>query len=232
MSLLPRAIVYIDGFNLYRRALSGHNEYKWLDLVALSRNLLPEFNITHVRYFSAHLKPEPFTKPGTINRQQIYIRALRTLSPTLTLHWGKYHSRPKRMLLYPYQIDSLNGGFLKTTVRQVEEKGSDVNLASWMLVDAMSDNVDLSVILTNDSDQVGPLNLMKEVLNKNFGIIFPTSSTKSSKELKQTKPLVTLHLTGNLLLQSQFPSELHDAMGHFQKPKLWGNSEGPIAGAF
>lgn len=32
MSDRPRAIVYIDGFNLYRRALSGHPELKWLDL--------------------------------------------------------------------------------------------------------------------------------------------------------------------------------------------------------
>lgn len=232
MSSLPRAIVYIDGFNLYRRALSGHNEYKWLDLVALSRNLLPDFDVTRVRYFSAHLKPEPFIKPNVIIHQQIYIRALKTLSPTLSMHWGKYHSRPKKMLLYPYQIDPITQEFSKTIVRQVEEKGSDVNLASWMLVDAMSNSVDLSMVLTNDSDQVGPLTLMRDVLGKNFGIIFPTSSAKSSKELLRTMPSIKLHIAADLLLKSQFPNELHDELGNFQKPKMWRNSEGPITGAF
>jgi hypothetical protein len=50
--------VYIDGFNLYYGALRD-TPYKWLDLEALCRRLLPKDNINKIRYlnhpgFDAH----------------------------------------------------------------------------------------------------------------------------------------------------------------------------------
>lgn len=231
MSQRPRAIVYIDGFNLYRRALSGHPELKWLDLVQLSHNLLPEYELVKVRYFSSRLKPEPFAKFGTVNRQQIYFRAIRTLAPLLSIHWGKYQSRPKKMLKYPYEVDPLTNQYLRVGVRQIEEKGSDVNLASWMLLDAHKQVTDISFVLTNDSDQVGPLLMMRNELRHDFGIIFPTSSSKSSKELLNTNPLVKINLTPDVILQSQFPKLLADENGQIFKPIEWEKSEGPITGA-
>lgn len=232
MSQRPRAIVYIDGFNLYRRALSGHPELKWLDLVTLAQNLLPEFEVVKVRYFSSTLKPEPFAKRGSVNRQQIYFRALRTLAPVLSIHMGKYQSRPKKMLKYPYEIDSISGEFVRVGVRQIEEKGSDVNLASWLLLDAHNQSTDISIVLTNDSDQVGPLVMLRDELNRNFGIIFPTTSSKASKELLKTNPNVRLNMNSEVILKSQFPKFLKDEKGIFFKPHEWENTEGPIAGAF
>lgn len=41
-------IVYVDGFNLYYGALRG-SPYKWLDLEALSRRLLPKDDIHLIR---------------------------------------------------------------------------------------------------------------------------------------------------------------------------------------
>jgi hypothetical protein len=37
---VARTIVYIDGFNLYYRALRG-TSHKWLDIAAMSRAALP-----------------------------------------------------------------------------------------------------------------------------------------------------------------------------------------------
>jgi hypothetical protein len=37
---MSTAIAYIDGFNLYYGALKG-TPYKWLDIVALARRLVP-----------------------------------------------------------------------------------------------------------------------------------------------------------------------------------------------
>jgi hypothetical protein len=39
--LVARTIVYIDGFNLYYRALKG-TSHKWLDIEAMSRAALPQ----------------------------------------------------------------------------------------------------------------------------------------------------------------------------------------------
>lgn len=49
-----RAIVYVDGFNLYFGALKG-TPYKWLDLDALARRLAPNDDIVAVRYFTARV---------------------------------------------------------------------------------------------------------------------------------------------------------------------------------
>jgi len=40
-------IVYVDGFNLYYGALKG-TPYKWLDIHALSRRLLPNDQIVTI----------------------------------------------------------------------------------------------------------------------------------------------------------------------------------------
>jgi hypothetical protein len=40
---MPDTIVYVDGFNLYYRALRG-TAHKWLDLIALSQAVLPAAN--------------------------------------------------------------------------------------------------------------------------------------------------------------------------------------------
>ena len=46
--------VYIDGFNLYYRALR-HTPFKWLDLRKLSETLFPQDTIHRVCYFTALL---------------------------------------------------------------------------------------------------------------------------------------------------------------------------------
>ncbi|WP_420366202.1 hypothetical protein AAEP80_05020 [Curtobacterium sp. L3-7] len=37
----PTAAVYVDGFNLFRRALRGRGDLEWLDLELLCSHLLP-----------------------------------------------------------------------------------------------------------------------------------------------------------------------------------------------
>lgn len=82
----PTAIVYVDGFNLYKGQLEKRPANKWLDLVALFDDVLGHFDVLHVHYFTARIKgrmnPED---PQAPNRQAAYLRALRTLD-RLTVH--------------------------------------------------------------------------------------------------------------------------------------------------
>ena len=50
--------LYIDGFNLYYRALRG-TPFKWLDLQQLAENLFPEDTINSICYFTALLEARP-----------------------------------------------------------------------------------------------------------------------------------------------------------------------------
>ncbi len=57
--------LYIDGFNLYYRALKD-TPFRWLDLHKLAETLFPEDTINRVCYFTARLD----TRPG--NQGQLH----------------------------------------------------------------------------------------------------------------------------------------------------------------
>lgn len=89
MSSKLRAVIYVDGFNLYRQKLQHHPDTKWLDLVRLSELLLPTHDIVGIEYFTALVKPALGTDPQAPIRQQTYLRALATL-PTVRQHFGQF----------------------------------------------------------------------------------------------------------------------------------------------
>ena len=49
---------------------------------------------------------------------------------------------------------------------KVEEKGSDVNLASWLVADAFRDVFDVAVVVSDDSDLLEPVRIVKDELSK------------------------------------------------------------------
>lgn len=79
--------VYIDGFNLYYGVLKG-TAHRWLDLEKMCQVYLPGHTINRIRYFTAKVTPTP-NDPDIGNRQQVYLRALRTL-PSVSIHEGHF----------------------------------------------------------------------------------------------------------------------------------------------
>jgi uncharacterized LabA/DUF88 family protein len=51
-------------------------------------------------------------------------------------------------------------------VIKTEEKGTDVNIASHLLVDAHNNSFDMAVVISNDSDLVEPIKMVIEKLKK------------------------------------------------------------------
>jgi hypothetical protein len=94
--------------------------------------------MTRIRYFTGYVNARP-NNPQKRIRQQTELRALRTI-PHLTIHLGSCLEKPTRMPLHPPPAT----GPKTVQVMKSEEKGSDVDLASYLLVDAF-DGV-LSVI--------------------------------------------------------------------------------------
>ena len=199
--------VYVDGFNLYYGCLRG-TSHKWLDLSAQCARLLPNNQINRIRYFTALVTPRA-TDPQQRTRQEIYLRALRTI-PNLTIDLGHFLASKVRMM----RTD--NSGLVE--VHKSEEKGSDVNLASRLLIDCYRSKCDVAVILSNDSDLVFPVEHVKRHLGKTIGIINPHQ--RPSRELlavanffKSIRPAV--------LPSCQFPTKLTDGLGEFHKPPTW-----------
>jgi len=144
--------VYIDGFNLYYGALRG-TPYKWLDLKALCQRILPKDEISQIRYFTARVSARP-DDPQQAQRQQVYLRALATL-PLVSIHYGHFLTHTVRMpLAHPRRGRPRTALVIKT-----EEKGSDVNLASHLLLDAFQRNCNTAVVVSNDSDLRVPIRI-------------------------------------------------------------------------
>ena len=103
-------------------------------------------------------------------------------------------------------------------VVKTEEKGSDVNLATHLLHDAHMGRFDVAVVVSNDSDLLEPIKIVRQVLKKKVGILNP--HPKASRALlpqidfiKQIRP--------GVLKASQFAPTLTDAVGTFTKPASW-----------
>lgn len=72
-----RTRVYIDGFNLYYRAVKN-TPYKWLNLRKMCELILPDRSIEKIKYFTANVSARK-NDPDQPTRQQIYFRALKTI---------------------------------------------------------------------------------------------------------------------------------------------------------
>ena len=74
--------------------------------------------------------------------------------------------------------DAPNARFVASVARQ-EEKGSDVNVASHLLVDTVTGTIDAAVVINNDSDLAYPIACARERLP--VGLVNPTKVYRPGK---------------------------------------------------
>ena len=214
----PTAIIYVDGFNLYRQKLAHHPDAKWLDLVKLSELLLPTHDIIGVRYFTANIRPMLGTDPRGPIRQQTYIRALETDS-RVSVYRGTFRVDKRMMVALPVTLGT-DGKPNVVRVRKTEEKGSDVNLASYMVFDACQSAADVHVLVSNDSDYATALSILTNEVGAAWGLFSPVDSPNTV--LLKEKPLFVKQLHKGVLLAAQFPDELiSETEGHLSRPSTW-----------
>lgn len=211
-----KSIAYVDGFNLFYRALDRRKatgfQLKWLDLMALLRMMLARNDIVKIKYFTAPVDPRP-SDPLKPFRQQIYWRALSTI-PNLEIIKGIHRSRLKTVPSAPGSVDQ------PPFVRVIEsvEKNSDVNLASHLIYDGCTDAYDCAVLISSDSDQITPLRMVKHSMHKKVIILYPTPALYP--ELKNSADFC-MEIRQKHLLACQFPNTLRDAQGTIRIPKEW-----------
>ena len=206
-----RAYVYVDGFNLYYGLLKK-SPHKWLDLNALCRMLLPEYYVLKIKYFTALVNYRE-SNPHAHERQRIYLRALRTL-PNVEVILGHFLTHPVNMVLEsPLSPEERIVRVLKS-----EEKGSDVNMASHLLLDGFRDRYDVAVVLSNDSDLGTPIAMVKDELNKKVGLLNPQK--RPSMVLLELADFIRKVRSG-VLEKCQFPQKIKDINGSVRKPKVW-----------
>ena len=103
-------------------------------------------------------------------------------------------------------------------VVKTEEKGSDVNIASHMLRDGFRGAYEAAVLVTNDSDLIEPIRIVREELGLLVGILNPQ---KRASVLLRHHASFMKPIRSGVVAVSQFPVEIHDQKGVFRKPAQW-----------
>lgn len=217
--------VYVDGFNLYNgmfkrgRSPAG---LKWVDPGMLAMTVWPQFTaVGRVRYFTALVKPTA-ADPRVLARQQIYLRALAARG--VDVHYGQFKLRSKNWFLdaaLAQRPPTTGAAVMACTVKiaKYDEKGSDVNLASYVVRDAALRDCAHAVVVSNDSDLVEAINIARNDFGVGVYVVNP--HTRAVGELRQiATDLRDLHPSA--LQRSQLPQAVTEANGTvLTKPPSW-----------
>jgi uncharacterized LabA/DUF88 family protein len=208
---MPRTSIYIDGFNLYYGAVKN-TPNKWLDVNRMCQLMLPKHNIHKIKYFTAHVNARPHD-PDQPVRQQTFLRALRTI-PHLEIILGHFLTNECMMLLAGCPPTAPQ----YVRVIKTEEKGSDVNLATHLLNDAYKKEYETAGVISNDSDLLEPIKIVRHELKLEVGILNPHK--RPSRALLPHVSFIK-QIRRGVLSASQFPAIMNDALGTFHKPPAW-----------
>lgn len=149
----------------------------------------------------------------------MYLRALQTI-PHLTVHLGRFattvHRRPLADVTAPKPTPRIPVQIVPVIER--EEKGSDVNLASHLLMDGFNQEYEIAIVVTNDSDLAEPIRMMRHGLGRGVGIVNPRKYVAYDlRGIATFNKNIRLHM----LQSAQFPPSMTDSHGTISKPARW-----------
>jgi hypothetical protein len=183
--------------------------------------------------------------PTSLRDQEAYIAALRSHTPEIEVIEGKYVPRTKSGVLVekpsgsspPHRVRSpsrehipewlpaneITGpegrAELLVWLTTFEEKGSDVNVASSLLIDVLSGHVDAAMVFSNDSD----LHLPLEHVRQHVPVATINPSTKPTARDLRADPAAGAgrHWWRRLRSVDFFDHQLPDRVGEIAKPPGW-----------
>lgn len=175
-----RVGVYVDAYNLYYGMRSqcgrGTAGWRWLDIRKLASSLCQWQNSAVQRVVYCTARVDSGDNPSAYADQDVYLKALKTGGSIDTLELGRYVAWPKKLPLadqtpngravivrpngterFPRHLPiSVENKRIMAGVRQREEKGSDVNVATHLLADIFRNEIDAAIVISNDSDLALP----------------------------------------------------------------------------
>ncbi len=204
-------IFYIDGFNLYhaindRKNPAGeavYKKYKWLDLMALCKMYLQKDQILKDVYYFTALATWNERK---VNKHQVYIRALRSVGAKVI--YGRFQGKDR-------ECKNCHAMFTAH-----EEKLTDVNIATRLLIDAQRNKFDRAIIISGDNDLAPAIHAAKELYpTKQIGVIVPIDRMPT----RNLKTAAHFHhrMTEQHLQSAQLPDEIKSGDSVIRKPDDW-----------
>jgi uncharacterized LabA/DUF88 family protein len=212
-----KVIAYIDGFNLYYGLCeSKFRRFLWLDLPAFAKSLLRgDQELVFTKYFTARISGgKPTDRPAFAaernarrKRQNTYLDALGTL-PKLQVFEGQYFDQEKECKK------------CKATWMDAEEKMTDVQIATEMIVDAFANRFDVALLVSGDSDLVPPIKAIRHWFpHKRINVAFPPSRS-SARLLQEANGRCVIYKKS--LSKCQLPEDIATSTGFvLKRPGEW-----------
>jgi uncharacterized LabA/DUF88 family protein len=244
---------YIDGFNLYYCALKDRFPHcKWLNVNELCKQYfpLPNYSIGEIKYFTALVKSRPNDMDQPI-RQQIYLRALRTI-PNLNIIYGQYQESERVMPVlskksnFYFKNGNKTTTFTKTKFfvsifkllhvklpMRDDQNRTRLQFAPVLRSEEKGSDVNLATCLLNDA--YNKKMDMAVVISNDSDLIAPISTVDkdlnipvhilnpSKSKFSQLKDAArsTKKMRQSFFESSLFPDQLSDVRGVFNKPPSW-----------
>ena len=239
-----RVGIFIDGYNLYYggESLIGKRTsgWRWLDM----RSLFSKIATTHwptmtvaapIVYCTSRIKGDP----AAHKRQDDYIRALVKSSSVDVVEYGNFIAKAKvrpigeetktgktRILpaVHPVFVKDAQGAdspgaYLMVSVSDREEKGSDVNVAAHLLIEALEGRIDAAIVVSNDSDLSFAV---KEARRRvPVGVVNPNRKPTAAKLKKHPTDGPGGHWEYQLVASDWTAHQLSDPCAGITKPPTW-----------
>lgn len=244
-----RVGVYVDGYNLYYGARSmcgkGTAGWRWLDLRALATGLTAQHSgwaptsSMRVVYCTARIKGDASNPSAAGPREQnVYLQALNQSGSADVVALGSYvsrvataplavESRQHRPILtrpaWPVMVRDgdtpVPDAMFMVSIARREEKGSDVNVASHMLIDVLDKQVDAAVVISNDSDLAFPVQQAR--LRVPVGVVNPTKRFTAKGLTGGPQDGAGGHWWYQLAAADLYAAQLPASVGRLSKPTPW-----------
>jgi hypothetical protein len=221
--------VYVDGYNLYygARGLCGRGTpgWRWLDIRGLATSLVAARSnwqgatIDRVVYCTALI--DAATNPSGYADQDVYIKAITGYPSVDHVELGYYVARVKQapLAVQDSRGNAVSGATFMVSYAHREEKGSDVNVASHLLVDVLSGQVDAAVVISNDSDLRFPVQYARTRVP--VGVVNPSRNHLAGALRGQAVDGVGRHWWRQLTAQDVTSHQLPNPAGNYSRPAGW-----------
>lgn len=191
--------------------------FKWLDYGRLCSQLAPGATSIKATRFTAPVLNN-VSDPDQRARQAIYWRALQAYSsPTVDIVEGRFiETRKSGIVVTPLNSGATVGSFVRIETR--EEKGTDVAIGVAMVADALTDRVDHLVLLSNDTDLCGAIDIVRRQGGKDVVVYNPSERYSSRMAQSTTK---YRRLSRGLVQACELPATITDGRSVIVRPNEW-----------
>jgi hypothetical protein len=210
-----RVRVYVDGFNVCYGAkrrwaseppagngsISMRSQRRWSILTGLT---LQSWRLTTSHRASRFAQVVIRTHPSVSRRT-----CERSNTGAVTLYHGAFQLKQSTRPL-------VRDPTIFERFHDTEEKGSDVNLASRLLVDGFQDTYDAALIVSNDGDLKMPAELVRTLFRRPLGVLNPHPDNGRTMALSPpgiTPPDFYAKITPTDFAACQLPSSMIDSSG-------------------